>query len=174
MSLKNEILRRWVQCQNEHERDNVLAEIEAARHEIRIEYLWAHPELRRAISAMENKLTGIMRGSYRIPPVQSLSHQDEKPDGSSQREAPLVGLAGYIAMLLAMQAEFKERQHAELREWGSHACRAHDAMAIRHHHAKPTDGTTTYVTPVDALTVPCPICKVDTGVKCVMVRCVAK
>ncbi len=163
MSLKNDILALWAKCSNEAERSAVLSEIESARHEIAIEYLWAEPALMKAIAELESSLTSIMRGSYSIASTNNFRH-----DGNG-REAPLVGKAGYIAMLLAMRAYHRDRMHAELSDWGSHANRLQDAIEQKHHCAKPIDGCTSYVYEADPLTVECRICKAPKGVKCYMV-----
>lgn len=162
MSLKNQILTAWAAATNEHERGLVLEEISAARREIAIEYLWAEPALRRAISEMEMQLEHIMRGKYSIAPL-----KPRQPGGGGPHHAPLVGLAGCIAMLLAVRAESSDRIHAELRGWCVHENRVLDAIEARRHLAKPTNGMTGYVDPVDPLSVPCTICRAPIGVKCV-------
>ncbi len=159
MSLKNDILAMWKACKNEHERGELLSQIEAARHEIRIEYLWAEPQLRNAIEELESKLTSIMRGGYEIA-----RHNMYEPDPG--REAPLVGVAGHIAMLLALRADHKARMHRELLGSVVHENRIEDALEFRHHPAKPSAGFTSYVYPVEPLTVACRICKAPVGTKC--------
>lgn len=69
MDIKNIILKAWENAKNEHERGLILEQIESARHEIRIEYLWSEPELRSAIASLESKLTSIMRGGYSIAEI---------------------------------------------------------------------------------------------------------
>jgi hypothetical protein len=162
MSLKNDILAAWARCKNEHERGEILGQIEAARHEIRIEYLWGESELRLAIADLEGSLTSIMRGKYSIAPL-------KVTEADTGRTAPLVGAAGHIAMLLAIRADRMQRQLQELKGEGVHECRIHDALEARKHPAKPMDGGTGYVYPVDPLTIDCMICKAPKGTKCTMV-----
>ncbi len=162
MSIKNDILAAWARCSNEHERGEVLGQIESARREIQIEYLWGEPELRLAIAELEGQLTSIMRKSYSIAPLKVY-------ETDTGRIAPLVGAAGHIAMLLALRADHMQRMHQELKGYGFHECRIQDALEARTHPAKPMEGFTGYVYPVDPLTVACLICKAPKEAKCVMV-----
>lgn len=161
MTIKDIILEAWASCKNEEERGKVLGQIDAARHEIRYEYLWAEPELLRTIALLENKLDGIMRGQYRIAPVELNRH-----DCGCGREAPLVGLAGYVAMLLAMRAEQRARIGSEVSGSVTHAARLGDAIKARSAPARPGRGMTTYMEPPSSTSVGCRICQAAAGDPC--------
>ena len=164
MGLKNIILTAWAACTNEHERGEVLDQIDAARREIRIQYLWAEPELRKALEALEAELTSVMRGRVHIARVPLFEHGD----GSGPRHAPIVGLAGTVAMLLAVRANHEAEMQRELRGAVVHASRFEDAREARRHPARPMGPSFTgYVEPVDPLSVPCLICRAGIGTKCV-------
>lgn len=166
-SLKNEILRQWAACSTEVQRTHVLHQIKGARHEIRAEYLHAEPELRDTIAALESLLTSIMRGTYSIGACDITRSSSEGRDMYSQREAPLVGLAGHIAALVYLRAEQGRRAHAEWGGWHVHEQRVLDAMQARKLPATPGSGFTGYVQPIDPVSVDCRICKATIGVKCI-------
>lgn len=163
--LRTTILRKWARCETDAQRDRVFSEIFAARHEIRAELLYNEPEMRGAIWALTNQLDSIEKGTTTYADLDITGYQCE-PKGS-QREVPLVGLAGYIATLAILRAEMRSRAHAELAGW--HICehRAIDAMDARKMKARPIEGFTGYIKPVDKRSVDCRICGAKAGDPCI-------
>lgn len=165
MNLKKQILAAFAAAKNEHERGLVLSEVASARHEIRVEYLAADPALRAAVAELESLLELITRGRYTIAECDPFV-----PDAG--RVAPLVGIAGHIAMLLAIRSNRRADAHAELRGWSVHASRiecAREATVRRHAgSARPRspDGMTGFVQAPDPLSIKCAICGANVGVYC--------
>lgn len=161
MSIRNDILAAWAACANDAERHAVLGQIESAKHEIRTERLWHSPSLRMAVADMDQAMTSIVMGNTSIAPVGL--HRDGQPG----RIAPLVGLAGWIAILLAARADEMSAQHAELRGWCVHANRMEDAIDRGGPKARPGETFTAWVAGPDPLSVACRVCGVAAGAKCI-------
>lgn len=166
-SLKNEILRQWTACRTKEQRHQMLQQIEAARHEIRIECLPSEPELRITINKLESLLSSIMLDTYFIGECHLHRDGSDGADMYRQREAPLVGLAGHIAALLYLRAAQQGRTRAELGGDVVHETRWLDASKARSLPAKPSDGFTANVAPIDPLSVQCRACGAVVGSKCV-------
>lgn len=165
--LQTTILRKWALAETDAQRNRVFSEIYAARHEIRAELLFNEPEMRIAIEKLHSELDAIERGTTYYADLDITKNQNEGREYSSQRSVPLVGLAGYIATLAILRAEMRRRAHAELGGW--HVCeqRVVDAMNARKMKARPIEGFTGYIKPLDKQSVDCRICKAKKDNPCV-------
>jgi hypothetical protein len=165
--LRTTILRKWARCETDEQRNRVFSELYAARHEIRVEFLYNEPEMRYAISALHKELDSIERGTTYYAALDITQIQNEGSEYAKLRSLPLVGLAGYIATLAILRAEMSRHAHAELGGW--HVCeqRVADAMSARKTKARPIEGFTGHIKPVDKFSVDCRICKAKKDNPCV-------